>query len=58
MDSTDKTEYTRLIRSCETQEQIDNMEVAIERRYGFIPEVLGIVMSNQRAIIFSDNAAK
>jgi hypothetical protein len=50
--------YTTIIRSCVTQDQIDNFEVRIENNEGFVPEVLRIVFRNQRAIIFSDNAEK
>lgn len=51
-------QYKKMIWSCVTQEQVDNMEVAIERKYGFVQEVLIIILSNQRVIIFSDSTVK
>lgn len=52
------TQYVEFIRSCITQEQVDNLEVRIEKSNGFVPEPLRIALSNQRTIIYSDNAAK
>lgn len=48
-------QYTEFIKSCTTVEQVDNLEVKIEKNYGLIPETLKKVFMEKREEMMNKN---
>lgn len=54
----DTEECVKLIRSCETLDQLNNMEAFVENKFGTVPETLRMVLSNKNKELDTDQRAK